>query len=254
MSLYYALAGYLTPDQAVLGLCAPQADVAGEQRPLERMAAQHVREIEQAQPDGPYLIVGECTGGALAYEIAQQLHAAGRRVAMLALIDAFPPGLPRLRRWMPRPLYRIVHRARIMGFHLGNLVRLDMDGRRAYVVAKARRAQAALKARSHDAGVRGRSRSARAHASSASPRLVFRDAFASYNPRPYPGPVVLYRAARMPLGARVPTDMGWGDLVEDLQVETIPGYFTTPISEPEVRTLADRLSRRLASAGDTSAS
>ena len=60
--------------------------------------------------------------------------------------------------------------------------------------------------------------------------------------------MVLFRAARMPLGIQAPPDSGWGGLVAELEVETVPGYFTTPISEPGVRMLAGRLSAHLASA------
>lgn len=229
VSLYRALAHRLTSDLAVLGLCSPPPAAAGEPPSLARIAATHVKTISAAQPNGPYLIVGECTGGALAYEIARQLLAGGREVALLALVDAFPPGLPRLRAWMPRPLHRLLHRARIVGFHLANLARLDMPGRRAYVAAKAERARAA----------------AARKGSGAPARLAFRDAFDAYAPAPYPGSVVVFRAARMPFGAAVAPDLGWGGLVDRLEVETIPGYFTTPISEPFVRVLAQRLSVHL---------
>ena len=245
VSLYYALAGHLAADQPVLGLCAPVAGSfreAGERWQLEQLAEHHVREITTAEPAGPYLIVGECTGGALAYEIARQLRADGRQVALLALIDAFPPGMPRLQPYMPRPAHRIVHRARILSFHLSNLLRLNMRAKLAYVAVKAKRARTTFTTKARDAF----SRSA---ASGPSPRLAFRQAFAAYSPQAYPGPMVLFRAARMPLGARVPPDMCWGGLVEDLHVETIPGYFTTPISEPGVQVLADRLSQRVASGG-----
>jgi thioesterase domain-containing protein len=233
VSLYHALAHHLASEQTVLGLCTPPAAVAGEPPSLARVAACHVKTIAEAQPNGPHLIVGECTGGALAYEIARQLRAGGREVALLALIDAFPPGQPLLRTWMPRPLHRLLHRARIVGFHLANLARLDMPGRRAYVAAKAERARSAL----------GRKSSG---ASCDSPQLAFRNAFAAYTPTPYPGSIVVFRAARMPLGARVAPDMGWRGLAHSVEIETIPGYFTTPISEPGVRVLAARLSAHLA--------
>ena len=57
---------------------------------------------------------------------------------------------------------------------------------------------------------------------------------------------MLFRSATLPLGMHEPPDLGWAALVADLEVETIPGYFTTPISEPGVRVLAERLQRRLA--------
>jgi thioesterase domain-containing protein len=238
VSLYYCLAGHLAPDQPVFGLCAPAAGELGAHPRLEQLAERHVREITEAQPVGPYLIAGECTGGALAYEIAQQLRTAGRQVALLALVDAFPPGLPRLARLMPRPAYRIAHRARILGFHAGNLVRLGMRAKLAYAASKTQRAHTALSARA--SGVLRRS------AAGASPQLAFREALAAYEPEPYAGSMVLFRAARLPLGIHAaPPDLGWGGLVRDIEIETVPGYFTTPISEPTVRMLAAGLSRHM---------
>jgi len=225
----------------VLGLCMPPLGKLGPDMRLARLAEYHVGEITAVQPRGPYWIVGECTGGALAYEIAQQLQGAGEEVALLALIDAFPPQLPRLRRFMPRALYRVFHRVRILGFHLGNLVRLEGAAKLGYVVAKAQRARAAL----------ARKAAPRLERSDTggSPQRAFREALAAYEPRPFAGTMVLFRAARLPLGIETTPDFGWGTLVEELQVETLPGYFTTPISEPGVRVLADRLASHLARAG-----
>jgi thioesterase domain-containing protein len=237
VSLYHALAGHLASERAVLGLCAPPAGELAEDERLEQMAARHVREIRGAQADGPYVIVGECTGGALAYEIAQQLRAAGQELALLALIDAWAPGLPRPARWMPKPVYRVVHRARILAFHVENLVRLGMRDRLAYAASKAQRAGRALSAKA-SAVLRG-------SAAGVSPRLAFRQALAAYDPEPYAGSILLLRAARMPLASQAPPDLGWGGLVEHVEVEKIPGYFTTPISEPGARILAEKLSQRL---------
>jgi thioesterase domain-containing protein len=237
VSLYHNLVGHLAREQTMLGLCAPALAELGGDRRLEAIAACHVRAIKGAHPGGPYLIVGECTGGALAYEIVQQLRAAGEDVALLALIDAFSPGFPRLSRFMPKPVYRILHRARILSFHCGNLVRLGMADKLAYAVAKAARARTALTAK-----VSGRLRRTGA---AVSPRQAFREALAAYDPKPYAGPMVLLRAATMPFGIEAAPDMGWGGLVQDIAVETIPGYFTTPISEPGVRILAARLARHV---------
>lgn len=241
LSLYHELARRLAGDQPVLGLRAPAASEHELDRGLERLAELHVREIRRAQPDGPYLIAGECTGGALAYEISQQLRAAGGDVALLALVDAFPPGLPRLSRITPRPVYASLHRARILGFHLANLMRLRMAAKLAYGRAKATRAQRKLMAKLAAAR--------RRPAKSAVQQLAFRQALAAYRPRPYSGSAVLFRAARLPFGAQAPPDLGWAALVEDLEVDTVPGYFTTLISEPRVRVLADRLSEHLGAPG-----
>lgn len=58
---------------------------------LEAMASAHIEALRSRQPEGPYLLGGFCNGGLMAYEIARQLHAAGEKVEMLALIDPATP-------------------------------------------------------------------------------------------------------------------------------------------------------------------
>lgn len=237
VSLYRDLARYLSPERPVLGLCAPAGDELVAQPQFVELAAFHAHQITQAQPGGPYLIVGECTGGALAYEIAWQLHGAGHDVALLAVIDAFAPGLPRIHALMPQPAYRAVHRTRILGFHLRNLVRFDPSAKLTYAKSKARRASRALGMRM--SRITGRS------SLSASPQGAFRHALATYSPQPYAGSMIVFRAAKLPFGALTPPELGWAELAGGVAVEVVPGYFTTPISEPQVRTLGERLAQRL---------
>jgi len=54
---------------------------------VEDMAAYYLREIRKAQPSGPYCLAGYSFGGFVMFELAQQLHAAGETVALLALLD-----------------------------------------------------------------------------------------------------------------------------------------------------------------------
>ncbi len=58
---------------------------------VEAMAAEYINEMRSIQPEGPYLIGGECIGGMVAFEMAQQLIAKGQEVAMLALMDTYRP-------------------------------------------------------------------------------------------------------------------------------------------------------------------
>jgi thioesterase domain-containing protein len=238
VSLYYGIVRHLDTDQAVLGLCAPSPEEP--YATLESLAARHVRDIRQAQGAGPYLILGECTGGALAYEIAQQLRSAGEEVRLLALVDSFAPGLPRISPLTPRPLHRIVHRVRILAFHFGNVIRLGGRERLAYVTSRLTRVRAALTVKA--SAISGRP------VADASGRLSFRGALAAYEPRPYAGSLLVLRASRLPLGSLAPRDLGWGALSAHAEVEVLPGYFTTPISEPLVRTLAERLAVHLTAA------
>jgi NADPH:quinone reductase-like Zn-dependent oxidoreductase/thioesterase domain-containing protein/aryl carrier-like protein len=54
---------------------------------LEEMATYYSQQIIKVQPRGPYVLGGASFGGALAYEMAQQLFAAGHKVALVFLID-----------------------------------------------------------------------------------------------------------------------------------------------------------------------
>ena len=115
------LADALGPDQPVYGLEALGWD--GRQAPHTRladMAADYLREIRQVQPQGPYHLWGDCFGGTIALEMAQQLHARGETVGLLAVYQSFGPsgrrravqssGVRRvLERWMRRISSEVEH-------------------------------------------------------------------------------------------------------------------------------------------------
>ncbi|RKH16116.1 non-ribosomal peptide synthetase, partial [Corallococcus sp. CA047B] len=85
---YVELSRQLGPDQPFYGLRSLGID--GEQEPLETieaMATTYVEAVRTLRPEGPYLIAGWSMGGAVAYEMARQLRAAGQIVALLALLD-----------------------------------------------------------------------------------------------------------------------------------------------------------------------
>jgi len=90
---YAELARALGPDQPFYGLQLPDLEVLGPTPTVEAMAAHYVAAIAAVSPVGPYALGGWSLGGAIAYEMACQLRAAGREVDLLALIDPSP--LPR---------------------------------------------------------------------------------------------------------------------------------------------------------------
>ena len=90
---YHDLARLMGPERPFYGLQSRGLD--GKDRPLTRIediAAAFLEELRQVQPHGPYNLLGVCMGGVVAYEMAQQLRAAGQEVAPLVLIDAWLPG------------------------------------------------------------------------------------------------------------------------------------------------------------------
>ncbi len=85
---YAVLARGLGPDQPVHGL---QPRGLEDDEPfltnIEDMAAHYIRRIREIDPHGPYRLGGWSLGGIIAYEMAVQLHAAGREVDFLGMID-----------------------------------------------------------------------------------------------------------------------------------------------------------------------
>lgn len=85
------LARHLEAEQPVLGVQPPGLDGSQPVESVEALARYEVEQIRSYQPKGPYLIAGHCAGGTIAFEVAQQLIAAGQQVAFLALIGSpFP--------------------------------------------------------------------------------------------------------------------------------------------------------------------
>ena len=58
-------------------------------RSIETMAADRLRLILDAQPEGPYRLGGKCLGGIVAFEVARMLIADGNEVEMVVMLD--PP-------------------------------------------------------------------------------------------------------------------------------------------------------------------
>jgi amino acid adenylation domain-containing protein len=105
---FLELAAMLGPDQPVYGIQAVGLDgKSARHTTVEAMAAHYVREIVSFQPAGPLHLAGFSLGGTIAFEVARQLHARGRRVALLALLDSGPTGA------VPRAVF-----TRVMGAYL----------------------------------------------------------------------------------------------------------------------------------------
>ena len=86
------LARHLPAEQPLYALQPSGLDGhAAIDRGFVAMASRCVEEIREVQPHGPYLLAGRCNGATAAYEIAQQLRAAGEEVALLAALDSDPP-------------------------------------------------------------------------------------------------------------------------------------------------------------------
>ncbi|MGL5925957.1 condensation domain-containing protein [Chroococcidiopsis sp.] len=101
--IYRDVALNLGSDQPVYGLQARGLD---GNRPVhldfESIASDYIREVQSVQPEGPYMIGGLSNGGCIAFEMAQQLHAQGQEVILLALFDTYTPDAIALLPPLPR--------------------------------------------------------------------------------------------------------------------------------------------------------
>jgi len=95
-ALHFAdLARHLAPDQPVYGF--EQEGMDGTKPPhqtVEEMAAYYIREMKTISPNGPYLLLGRCMGGIVAYQMALQLQGQNESIAFLGILDTQSP--PRL--------------------------------------------------------------------------------------------------------------------------------------------------------------
>lgn len=168
---FIELARQLDADQPLLGVQPPGLDgTAPPLETVEALARYQVDQIRHYQANGPYLIAGHCSGGAVAFEVAQQLTAAGQKVALVALIGSpFPTSFRR----GPLTLLRL-------GRHARGLFSGSLKERRDYVLSRMRDRRADKMAGDPAA------RAARTRVESATLAAV-----RSYRPRHYPGQIDL---------------------------------------------------------------
>jgi thioesterase domain-containing protein len=125
------LAVQLGPDQPSYGIQAVGLDgKSARHTTVEDMAAHYVREIVSFQKEGPFYLAGYSLGGVLAFEIAQQLHRQGRRVALLALLDTWPFGSAP---WFFYGLAMVTYMPGRCLFHFRRLRKLPCRERLSYV-------------------------------------------------------------------------------------------------------------------------
>ena len=65
----------------------------GAEEPLDRiedMAEYFLKAVRKIQPRGPYFLVGFSLGGLITMEMAQRLLESGEKIALLAMLDAYP--------------------------------------------------------------------------------------------------------------------------------------------------------------------
>lgn len=211
--------------RGLLGDAAPHATI-------EAAATDHLAEIRQVQPHGPYLIGGFSGGGITAFEIAHQLRAMGEEVGIVVLLDTPIPVRPKLS--LPdKALIKLAQFRRKGPAYAAEWWRARRDWTRQLAEGPPPDSPDAF----HNAAV----------------QAAYLEATARYSLRPFEGNVVLFRPPldlhwKVTRGNYVSTareyvfdDNQWGRFAPDLRVLEVPGDHDSMVLEPNVRVLAERM-------------
>ncbi len=210
---------------------------------VEELAALYVSEILEVQPEGPYHLAGVCTGGFVAYEMAQQLAARGKPVGLVALLDCYNHAWLRKVGPLTRLGYVVDLYWRRFVYQQRAVRRAGRAGAPGYLWTKG---GAMVKLSRQRWGERMR----RARTAAGIRRPVetqhtagaIRSAASRYVPEAWRGRLILFRVAEPRLDAYDYPEMGWQGLAgEGLAIHGIPGSHLTMLGEPQVEVVAEIL-------------
>jgi amino acid adenylation domain-containing protein len=232
---YVHLAQLLGSDQPCYGLQARGLEDGQDPHTrIEDMAAWYIQALQTVQPTGPYLLGGWSMGGVVAFEMAQQLHAQGQRVALLALLDG---RIPTPHETFPEEdAEAILLVERYFGISFGpmeSLAELPKDEQLAFMLEQAK--SAGLIPAELDVAQARRF-----------VELLRSDlrATQNYGLHLYPGRITFFKANETPADTSPDPDptMGWSEWASGgVEVHVVPGNHANLMYEPHVEVLAEKL-------------
>jgi amino acid adenylation domain-containing protein len=232
---YVHLAQFLGPNQPCYGLQAKGLEDGQDPHTrIEDMAAWYIQALQTVQPTGPYLLGGWSMGGVVAFEMAQQLHAQGQRVALLALLDGRIPTPDET--FPEEDAEAILLVERYFGISFGpmeTLAELPKDEQLAFMLEQAK--SAGLVPAELDVS------QARRFVD-----LLRSDlrATQNYGLHLYPGRITFFKASETPAGTSPDPDptLGWSAWASGgVDVHVVPGNHANLMYEPHVEILAEKL-------------
>ena len=219
---FYDLVKLLGNDQPFFGLQSRGLD--GEVEPftrIEDIASHFVSEIQSIQPTGPYYLIGACIGGIVAFEMAQQLTAKGQKVALLGLLETWPPASLMVPRWtIPNCLRPYAYFLSIASGVTHEIFRTDPKHRFRRIIKATRGIKKMVDTGDvyrGDREIRFRDKVSEAN----------RKAAANYQPQPFSGRIELIIASERPVNPPKDTRMTWCDLaLAGYSVDELPAAST----------------------------
>lgn len=231
---YYSLSRYLSPEQPFYGLQAQGLDGKNPVHDnFQDMAAHYVKEMREFQPEGPYFFGGYCGGGKIAFEMAQQLHALGQQVGLLALFNSYNlPKTPPPKSRASQLSAQVKSLVKDIEYHRRNLSLLKPKDKLTFLLERAKWGQRRLQTR-----IRAKSEML--------PLISVHELhdrlMTDYVPQPYPGRLTIFQTRKLN-AADQDSHIGWEGLAaEGMEVHEIPAYFRGILVEPFVKSLAEQL-------------
>jgi amino acid adenylation domain-containing protein len=232
---YVHLAHNLGSDQPCYGLQARGLEDGQEPHArIEEMAAYYINAIRTVQAEGPYLLGGWSMGGVVAFEMAQQLHAQGEKVALLALLDARIPTADEEGADEDFEARLLIDFVRYFG--------LSLDPRDALARLPKNELLERVLEHAKSAGLMPSD----IEVSQAQPfielcKADFR-ATRNYELRRYPGRITLFKAGQELAGCSSDPTLGWAEWAGGgVDVHVVPGNHATMVYKPHVEVLAETL-------------
>lgn len=208
---------------------------------IEGIAADYVFEIKKVQPLGPYHLLGESSGGLVAYEMAQQLYEQGQETAFLGMLDTYLPNRIHEGDLISAKWFTLVKK------HWQTLSSGGFRGFRTYIEYYLE----LWKFKSYQLRIWVNEKWSRWRFGDM-PNVFSRVdkansiAIRAYHPRPYPGSLVMFRAFRQAQFDGQNLDNGWGDVgVGKIVVHQVDCYHGNILFEPFVRQVAEKVNRHL---------
>lgn len=235
---FHRLVRYLAEDQPVYFIRSRGFEMGEKiQTTIEDIAADYLREVEEIQPNGPYFFIGESGGGLVAYEMASQLQSRGKTTSLVAMLDTY---LIEMQEFQARlsSSWRLIakkHLQTLIHGGMGNLLRYYVSlWKFKYFEWKDARRVKQLRAQGGIPDVYDRIERANVTAAML------------YQPKPYPGRVLLFSATRQAQIQGNPRDHGWKDVdIAEFILQSVDCFHGNILFEPFVQQVADGVNRYL---------
>jgi thioesterase domain-containing protein/acyl carrier protein len=240
LKLQKFLAPHYAPDQPILGPIANETLASARPYDLRKNASYHVDTILRVQADGPYYLGGYSAGGIMAYEIAQQLWARGREVALLVLFDT--PNPHYMYEYSAVQRLKARHRARVDALRALRLSQIPgfLAGR---MMARVSKAGVAVRRTAYKLHLISQIRS------DDPPEDLFwvrRATARYYKPEEYPGRVLIFKGTQFLSGRYREPSYGWAALVKGgLEISAVRSDHLDLFDEQNIEPIAVELRARL---------